>query len=451
MKLAFLRPSSSAGLSLSLMIALLAVSYPATMRAQEADPAGQAEPQQEKTPTETAQDSANAAPKPIKLDGVFQAVNADEIRLDVQEWSSLSVVEAARHGATVQPGDVLLKLETDKLELAIEDAQNEIATDELGLLDSQVKLELARRSQELALKAAAAADRVATEELKDFVTTGRDRRLTSLEKSVVNSRNRLEYQAEELKQLQMMYAADDLTEETEEIILKRTRDAVESAQYSLELVLDSQRRGVEFEVPRSQEQLEEAVAKAALALEEARRTSPQAIKRQELQFAKQQQDLEKKKARLERLRADLKRLVITAPRSGVVYYGALRAGKWPDSSSIEPMLQPGGTPKVRDGLMTVVQLRPMTVRATVPEASVRLTQPDTKATIAPIAFPDIKLKGRVVERSAVPIADGQFIATFALDDTEIPAGLVPGMKAQITIDQTDDAKEGASPSGNQTK
>jgi HlyD family secretion protein len=399
----------------------------------------------EDEPGEGQEESAEAAeksePETVKLEGLFQAVHSDTIRIDVEEWSNLAVIETAEHGAKVQAGDTLIKLETDKLERAIEDALRELATDELALADAQVKLELAKRSQDLALKAAAAADQAATDDLKDFVTVGRDQRIASLERSAISARNRLEYQAEELKQLEQMYAADDLTEETEEIILKRTRDAVDSAKYSLEVVLDSQRKGLEFDLPRNQEQLEQAVARAALALEEARRTAPQGLQRQELQVAGQRESLARKKEKLERLREDLKNLNITAPRSGIVYYGTPRRGKWGDPSSIESMLQPGGTPKARTDLMTVVQLRPMTVRVTASETSLRHVAPGTEVTIAPAAFPDQKLAGRVVSRSAIPIAAGQFDATVELDDATIPSELVPGMKAEVTVAVKTEPKE----------
>jgi multidrug resistance efflux pump len=243
----------------------------------------------------------------------------------------------------------------------------------------------------------------------------------------------LEYQAEELKQLERMYAADDLTEETEEIILKRTRDAVESAQYSLQLVQDAQRRGQEFDVPRSENQLEQAVARAALALEEARRTAPQSLQRQQLQFEKQKADLQQKRQRLARLRSDLKRMVVTAPRAGVVYYGSPRRGKWSDPSSIEAMLQPSGTPKVRSDVMTIVEPRPLTVRVVVPEKSLRHVGVGAEATIEPVAFPDLKLKGHVSQRGSIPVGEGQFDATLALDDAELPADVVAGMKAQVTM------------------
>ncbi len=297
----------------------------------------------------TEESSGAKQPESVKLDGILQAVHADTIRIDVEEWSSLTVVDAVEHGAKVQAGDVLIKLETDKLERAIEDEKHDFHNDELSLADAEIKLELARRSQDLALKAAAAADRTATEDLKDFVAVGRDRRVESLERSVTSARNRLEYQAEELKQLEQMYEADDLTEETEEIILKRTRDAVDSTKYSLGLVLNSQRQGLEFDLPRQEEQLEQAVARASLALEEARRTAPQSLTRQEMQVEKLREELERKREKLERLRQDLKHLHVTAPRSGIVYYGAPRRGKWSDPSSLESMLQPGGTPKARAG------------------------------------------------------------------------------------------------------
>src|SRR5262245_25928660 len=138
-----------------------------TAGATETTPQGQDQPS---TQTPSAEESK---PEPMKLEGSFQAVRADEIRIELQEWTNLETVEAARHGAQVQVGDVLIRLASDKLERAIEEASQEIETDELAVQEAQVKLELARRSQDLAVKAAVAADRIATEELKDFVTTGR--------------------------------------------------------------------------------------------------------------------------------------------------------------------------------------------------------------------------------------------------------------------------------------
>ena len=51
---------------------------------------------------------------------------------------------------------------------------------------------------------------------------------------VKSAENDLSYETEELKQLEKMYKADDLMEDTEEIILKRARDNVERAKFMVQ-------------------------------------------------------------------------------------------------------------------------------------------------------------------------------------------------------------------------
>ena len=64
-------------------------------------------------------------------------------------------------------------------------------------------------------------------DLKRFLENDIDLTKRSAANSLKSSEQTLEYQLEELKQLEKMYKEDDLTEETEEIVLKRQRDAVE--------------------------------------------------------------------------------------------------------------------------------------------------------------------------------------------------------------------------------
>jgi len=59
----------------------------------------------------------------VELEGVFEGDDAKEIILAPEEWSKLTVVSAAKHGARVRKGDVILELETEKLDRAIADLQ----------------------------------------------------------------------------------------------------------------------------------------------------------------------------------------------------------------------------------------------------------------------------------------------------------------------------------------
>ncbi len=387
-----------------------------------------AKPAEESKPAE-----ASKEPKEIQLDGVFEAVQSVPISVTPDEWSELKVVEAVSHGTSVQRGDLLIRLETENLEKAIADAELELKLDRLSLAEAEFKFGLLDRNQRVARKAAEDADRIATEELKEFVTRGRQERIESAEQSEKSARNRLAYEEEELKQLEKMYAADDLTEETEEIILKRTRDSVDASRYSLKTVLNSVRRSLEYVIPRAEDELKDAVTKAALALEEIRETTSIQRKQQELQLQKQRVGLERKEEKLKGLRGDRRKMEITAPRDGVVYYGENKRGKWTDVSTIEAMLQPGGMVKAKAVVLTVVQPEPLRIRVSVPEATVRYFSAGAEVTVNPVAYPDQKLSAKVQELSPVPMSDGTFDAFLKVDVGRIEGRIVPGMKAKLTL------------------
>ena len=62
----------------------------------------------------------------VELDGVFAAKTAREIMVKPEEWTTLIVENAVAHGAVVREGDVLLSLETEKLDRAIADLRQDM-------------------------------------------------------------------------------------------------------------------------------------------------------------------------------------------------------------------------------------------------------------------------------------------------------------------------------------
>jgi len=369
----------------------------------------------------------------VTLQGLFEATKTSEIILRPEEWSTLTVEESVEHGTEVDKGDILLQLDQEKIDTAIREAESALANEQLSLETAEIKFALARRSQALALAATETTERVANEDFKEFVTSGRDRQVESAQRSVQSAKDSLAYQQEELNQLERMYKADDLTEETEEIILKRTRDAVERAAYFLNTAVDSERRSLAYTIPRSEETLRVELKQSTLALEEARKTAPISLKQQELAIKKQRKSLEENKQKLKRLRVDRKLLEIRSPRAGIVYYGGSKRGKWAAAATAGAMLQPGGTLKPKAVVMTVVQTSPLLVRVSVPETDLRFVRPGTKAVITPVAYPDEKLHGKIKNLSLIPISDGVFDGTLSVDLGETEGRIVPGMKAKVVI------------------
>ena len=68
--------------------------------------------------------------------------------------------------------------------------------------------------------------------------------------SLKTSEQYLAYAAEELNQLKKMYEADDLTEETEEIILQRAQYQYERAKFSHEAAKIRNEETLQVQLPR---------------------------------------------------------------------------------------------------------------------------------------------------------------------------------------------------------
>ena len=75
----------------------------------------------------------------------------------------------------------------------------------------------------------------------------------------------LDYEKDELHELEKMYKADDLTEETEEIVLKRQRNSVEFAQFSLESAKLDTEEMTKVRIPRMDIRMKEQLDRTALA------------------------------------------------------------------------------------------------------------------------------------------------------------------------------------------
>ena len=152
---------------------------------------------------------------------------------------------------------------------------------------------------------------------------------------------RLEYSEEEYQQLQKMYKADDLTEETEEIILKRTKRAVERAKYSLQEAkrtmdwtlntkLMREKADLESSITAALSEKEFALKKLTLVLQQSR----EAVERERLEY----QDWLNYVHQLEQ---DLKSCSVNSPLDGVLYYGSFENGRW-SSAAVQKMLVKGG-------------------------------------------------------------------------------------------------------------
>ena len=112
-------------------------------------------------------------------------------------------------------------METEKLDKTIDDLRNDLKLSELGLKQAEDSLATLEKTTPLDLAANERAEKINTEDRKYYFDVQRPFNLKMADFNLKRARNSLEYTEEELRQLEKMYAADDVTEETEAIVLKR--------------------------------------------------------------------------------------------------------------------------------------------------------------------------------------------------------------------------------------
>ena len=123
------------------------------------------------------------------------------------------------------------------------------------------------------LTAAERADKEAKEDFDRYNQIDRPMYVKSAEFMAKYYEFMLDYEKDELEQLVKMYEADDLTEETEEIVLKRQKNSVESAEFSLEGAKLNRDELLNVRLPRYDIEIKEGLERTAMALARAKLAS----------------------------------------------------------------------------------------------------------------------------------------------------------------------------------
>jgi len=363
----------------------------------------------------------------VSLTGVVEAKNMAESSVRPKVWSELKVRKAVEHGTEVEEGDVLVEFETEKIDNALADRRSDQRLARLALEQAERDFEALETTTPMDLKLAERSQRIMDEDFARYQEVDKPLSEKSAKYSLEMAKETLEYEREELKQLEKMYEADDLTEETEEIVLKRQRDAVRRAEFMVELAEARYEETLKLSIPRQEESLKDTVERTALATERAKAVLPANLEQARIALEKQKVVRARSDKDLARLEADRELMKITSPTDGVVYYGRSVRGQWSGASAAADDLRPGGEITSGEVFMTVVEPRPIFVRATVDEKNLHWVKPGLEAVVQPAGYPDLKLDATVSEVDSVPSSAGKFEAKLKLKLVGDADEIMPGM------------------------
>jgi len=262
---------------------------------------------------------------------------------------------------------------------------------------------------------------------------------------VKNRTDYLEYAREELRQLKKMYEADDLTEATEEIVLRRQRDAVRRAELSLAQIKAASERTLTIDLPRQADDWAKARTNMAQGLASQKILLPLQLAQKRLAVAKLKRDHAKAVKDLGHMTADRAKMTIKAPAAGVVYYGRCVRGKWSASPALLAKLTPKGAVVADEVIMTIVNPASLNVRAAAPEKDLHTLRAGLGGRAVPTGFPSKKLKVTVASVLTAPLPGGQY--DVKLNVTSPCGPVMPGMTCSVTLTAYEKADALTVPSG----
>ena len=362
--------------------------------------------------------------------GSFDAPDAIEVAYRPEVYQGvLEVAEAATPGP-VAKGQLLVRFLTKKIDEQIKDAELELR---IARTNARRLTEEAKRKEEAhALELESA--RVTYENAKQTYETFKDvlmpMRIAEAELSLQARKDRLKESEEQFVQLQKMYKSDDLVEETEEIVLRRSKRSLEQSRARMAFTLRRQKLRLDVDIPRELSGYELKFRQATNDWELAKATSKLRVEQSANELQKAMLKLARQERSLEDLKRDREALTIKAPAAGIAVPGWLVKGKWTGLAKNTKTLRPGEKASANNILFSIVTPGPRMVRTTIPESVVLDVKIGQNATVAPAAIPNAKLAAKVFRVARVS-ADGNFDAW--LEVAKPDARLIAGNSCKITL------------------
>ncbi|QQL43867.1 hypothetical protein [Sulfuriroseicoccus oceanibius] len=258
----------------------------------------------------------------IAINGTLMPAEAYPLMASPKRFTTLRITHIAPHASSIKKGESIVEFDLSSLDDQIESLEKSIELQKLGLKRSKLDLDATTKLTPIAMEETEAALEQAKADFDYLMETTIPIEKEEAKRSVINSKRNLAYSQEELRQLEKMYVEDDLTEETEEIVLKRIKWQVDNGEFNLRRAEIGAKRKLEVEIPRSIQKATQDLKRTTITHEKAKIDFPAALKQKTLEFESAQRSLAQSEEQLAELKADREALTaLVAPVDGIVLYG----------------------------------------------------------------------------------------------------------------------------------
>ena len=368
----------------------------------------------------------------LEFDATFIPAKPTVFKIEPDQWSQFIIAELVDHGASIKKDEVILAFEAEDYQRHLAETKEAAKSRKIALANAERELADLEISTPRLLEGLKLTHDRAKESLDYFTGTGRDLQEEDARETLDRAKRSLSYQEEELKQLLKMYKEDGITEETEEIILKRQRASVKSAQFSLKKAEESSKWALEKTIPRQAIDLKRAYDGALLAYETGKVKLPCALEEKKLTFAETQRSHAKSDQDLQELIDDGAFMTLTAPDDGTIYYGEISANSWSIGGTSKFLFETGAA-TANTSLMSLIPIgSPLTLQGSLSQKE-RLELPaDAKGIASVEGLRGASFPVELAQLDNAPDGSGKFGVALSV---KLPkdSPIVTGMKGKVRL------------------
>jgi multidrug resistance efflux pump len=370
--------------------------------------------------------------RPFTIEKSFNATALPDqgcllLQMEPQIWTEFEITSIAEHGAKVSNGDMMVRFDPEDIDKKLADTRRALETETLTLAQAELDLKNLLQTSPFKLDAYKRAAEVAREEHSYFTKTRRQATVESAKQDLERRKQTLENQKEELRQLSKMYAADDVTEDTEEIILTRQKDAVASAEHMLRMEQLQHDRTIEVTLPREAVSLANNERDSAIALAKAEQDIPRAIELKKLEVETLKVSQQRNNDALAKLEKDRALFEFKAPADGWFYYGTIENGRWTTGEGVKALVKHGRPAPNRSFATFVPASAKLELVAFLDEGSARALKSGLEGTATLAGREDVEVPVKINQLATAPGTDGFYRVDLSAEwpkDLTPPAGAV---------------------------
>ena len=334
--------------------------------------------------------------------------------------------------STVKKGDILLEIDPAAMKRTLAAAENELLAAKASFDKATADAKVSEQVDIMNLRQQQANLKEAEDNVKWFETVDGPQAMKIAEMQVVMAKNQVNDEQDEIDQLKKMYKSEELTNATADIVVRRALRQLEMSRVGFTMTEERADKNKKFTFPLTKQRVYDGLESAKYQFAYFQTSQQQTKVLRKTGMAAVVAALDAATLKLQELKSDADKLVVRAPHDGVVGYGQVVNGAW--SGGDARAMRVGEHVTAQTVLMTLWHPGRLQLALDLPEAKFFAIAAGQKASVSPVAFPELKYEGGCDPHVAAGSSTGNYTMTVATGSVD--PRLLPGMKAQIHMDVT---------------